>query len=120
MHPDQFPDGLYLTQSGGSAYLVRTVFVLSRGYYFGLGPLGGEYEGTYVFDPSRKLTKFAGHVTIPPNTPLVTGGTSGPSSLRTAIASEAKYAAGAATRFSFSFGGKSVDVALRFVRPLPV
>ena len=119
MHQDSFPDGFYLVDSGGASYFTRTVLVLRQGQLFGLGPFGGIYEGDYTFDPGRKLTTFTGHVTLPPDTPLVTGGKTGAEGLRAPIVSEAKFVAGVPSRCSFSLGGKSVDLSIRFVRPLP-
>jgi hypothetical protein len=117
-HPDAFPDGIYKMESAGASYLTRTVVVFNSGQLLGAGEMGGQYRGTYTFDPIRKLTIFTGTATLPPGVPLVTGGAVGQQWLTAPLTSEAKFNNGK-TRLSFGFGGRAIDAALTYVQPLP-
>ncbi len=115
---DVFPDGIYRIESGGIAYLTRTVIVLRGGKLVGVGEMGGRYFATYVFDPVRRLTTFTGHIELPPNVPLVTGGSTGPHGLTVPMTGETKFSSGR-SRFSFSMAGRAIDSALVYQGSLP-
>ena len=117
-HADAFPNGIYRIESAGIGYLTHTVIVLADGHLVGVGEMGGNYFGTYAFDTIRKLTAFTGYAELPPNIPLVTGGSTGPLGLKAPISSETKFNGGR-SRFSFSMNGRAVDAALVYRRPLP-
>jgi hypothetical protein len=117
-HPDAFPDGVYRMESAGVGYLTRTVVLFNSGQLLGAGEMGGQYRGTYAFDPIRKLTVFNGTALLPPGVPLVTGGAVGQKWMTAPLSSEAKFNKGK-TRLSFGFAGRAIDAALTFLQPLP-
>lgn len=117
-HPDAYPDGLYRLESAGIGYLTHTVVVMCAGQLTGIGEMGGQYRGTYVFDEERKLTKVTGEARLPPGVPLIVGGSVGGDWLTAPMTSEGKYQKGK-SRFSFALAGRAIDAELSFLRPLP-
>ena len=117
-HPDAFPNGVYMLESAGIGYTTQTVVVLNSGQLLGIGEMGGQYRGEYVFDEVRKLTVFKGVAKLPPGVPLVVGGAVGTQWLTAPLASEGKFNRGR-SRFSFSLAGRAIDAALMLRQPLP-
>jgi hypothetical protein len=117
-HPDAFPDGIYLMESAGASYLTRTVVVFNAGQLLGIGEMGGQYRGSYVFDPVRKLTSFTGTGALPPGVLIATGAVVGREWLTVPLLSEAKFNKGK-TRLSFAIFGRAMDAELTYQQPLP-
>lgn len=117
-HPDAYPDGVYRLESAGIGYATQTVVIFNAGQLLGIGEMGGQYRGDYVFDEARKLTRFNGQAKLPPGVPLVVGGAVGSEWLTAPLASEGKFNRGK-SRFSFSFAGRAIDASLTFMQPLP-
>lgn len=117
-HPDAYPDGIYRMESAGIGYVTQTVVIFNAGQLLGIGEMGGQYRGDYVFDATRKLTAFNGTAKLPPGVPLIVGGSVGSEWLTAPLASEGKFNKGK-SRFSFSLAGRAIDASLTFIQPLP-
>ena len=117
-HPDAYPDGIYRLESAGIGYVTQTVVIFNAGQLLGIGEMGGQYRGDYVFDEVRKLTAFKGTAKLPPGVPLIVGGSVGSEWLTAPLASEGKFNKGK-SRFSFSLAGRAIDASLTFIQPLP-
>jgi hypothetical protein len=66
-------DGLYYVDyqsNNGGGY---GVLVLDTGRVFGADPLGGKYDGEYVYDEKTGLAELSLKLTFPPNIPAVFG-----------------------------------------------
>jgi hypothetical protein len=66
-------DGMYGIEyhSNGGAGL--GILVVDRGRVFGTDPLGGKYDGDYVYDDATGLADLHLKVTLPPNTMSIFG-----------------------------------------------
>ena len=111
-------NGFYRVLFGGTAYSAVNIFMLKDGAAVGFSVDGDECSGTYDFDPVRKLVRFDVIATIRPNVTLVTGQIMGTAPMKVRLEGDAPVP-DPTSRFTFDLGGRSVDVAMTFLRPLP-
>ncbi|MEQ1647068.1 MAG: hypothetical protein ABL898_00660 [Hyphomicrobiaceae bacterium] len=110
-------NGFYRVFFGGTAYTSTSIFVLKDGQLLGFSFQGSEYTGTYAPDPVRKLIRFEIAASMPPGVMLVTGQKVGAETAKIKMDGEAPIP-DPTSRFSFDLAGKSVDVAMHYMRPL--
>jgi hypothetical protein len=111
-------DGFYHATFGGSGGIVRAVFVLESGKLYGQGERGASYEGCYDLDAVRNVFAFTGTVTIPPSVITASGVGTGQQGVTLPFKGESALPDPVA-RYSLDLAGKAVDVAMRYVSPLP-
>ncbi len=110
-------DGFYRVFFGGNSYTSTSIFVMKAGELVGYSFQGSEYSGCYTVDPVRNLVHFDITAIVPPGVTLVTGHVIGSEVTTVKITGEAPVP-NPTTRFNFDLGGKSVDVAVHYIRPL--
>jgi hypothetical protein len=111
-------DGLYRLTYAGAASSAVGMFALRNKAFSGVGEKGAFYQGTCVRDPARNLYSFKGSVTFRPDTPTVTGYVASPEGSTIALSGELSEPA-PRTRFSLDFAGRTVDVLIEYIGPLP-
>ncbi len=111
-------NGFYRVLFSGTAYSAVNIFMLKDGAAVGFNFDGDECSGTYDFDPVRKLVRFTVTARVRPNITLVTGQIIGAAPVSVKLEGDAPVP-NPTSRFSFDLGGRTVDVAMEFLRPLP-
>jgi len=66
-------DGLYYVDYQSNSGAGYGVLILDTGKVFGADPLGGKYDGDYVYDERTGLAELSLKLTFPPNIPAVFG-----------------------------------------------
>jgi hypothetical protein len=66
-------DGMYGVEYGTSQGSGMACLVLDTGRVYGADPMGGKYDGEYVYDETSGLADLSLKVTMPPNVPSVLG-----------------------------------------------
>ncbi len=110
-------NGIYDVVFGSSAALGRAELALRDGHVAGSSDRGSRISGTYRFDAARGLAIFDLIAHMPPGMVAVTGRVCGPDGEDLEFTGECKPAL-PSNRFSVSFGGRAIDVAMTYVRPL--
>jgi hypothetical protein len=111
-------EGLYRLTYAGVASSAVGMFAVRNEAFSGVGEMGAYYQGTCVRDPVRNLYAFNGNVTFRPDTPTVTGYVASPAGSTVPLSGELSEPS-PATRFSLDFAGRTVDVLVEYVGPLP-
>ena len=110
-------DGIYRVFFGGSDYTSMSIFLMKGGEVLGYSFQGSEYAGTYHLDTARNLVKFKIKALMSPGIKLVTGQVIGAEPTAVLLEGEAPIP-NPTSRFSFEIGGRPVDVAVQYIRPL--
>ena len=111
-------NGFYRVLFGGKAYSAVNIFMLKDGHAVGFNMDGDECSGSYDYDPVRKLVRFEVVAEVQPNITLVTGQNIGATPMKVRLVGDAPIPE-PSSRFSFDLGGRTVDVAMTFLRDLP-
>lgn len=111
-------DGMYGVQYTSGNGFGMGVIVLDNGRLYGGDPMGGKYDGDYIFDEKSGLAELRLKLTFPPNMPAVFGMSHPFEWSVDATAKIDPHKDEGQTRITTAIG-PHIDARYRFIRSLP-
>ncbi len=112
-------DGVFLMSYSSLGLPGWCTLTLDRGVAYGFDMAGGMYDGTYAFDPERRVADVELAVTVPPNVATLWGPAKPYTWSFAVTAAFDPNADEGLSRLTNTLGVPDADVAYRFIRPLP-
>jgi hypothetical protein len=111
-------DGVYILNYSGDAYAARGVFIARKSAFYGIGPTGAIYEGSFWLDRKSDRMLVDGCVRFRPGTPLIMGGTAGEDGLIIPFKGHSLVGPPYLS-YVFIIHDKPVECALEYMAPIP-
>lgn len=111
-------DGMYGVEYTASHGSGMACLVLDTGRVYGVDPLGGKYDGEYVYDENSGLADLTLKVTLPANAPSVLG-IQNPYEWSIDVRTKLNPKVDRGSLQVSTSVGRSIAATYRYLRPLP-